>query len=491
MFKSAKKFSILLVALLVCATFVFAACDGGAFKGVTAPAKAEVENNGGIAVKYGEWLYYVNGIQTNASAENTYVDVTGAPRIGSIVRIKLSAIEELFDISDNSNLTNSEKSEQIAAYVRSEKGAETVVPNIYYSANTTSTRLTGIYIFGERLYITTPNDELTAGGSSRTSELVLTSYKLDGTDPQRHFVFTDNTAQIWLTEQDGKVIATYLMSNTLYLLDVAKGESTVVTQKGVSADDEETDNTVSSVNWDYAGECLFFLNADGSICKLNVGASEYEVIVENEGEEEEHEDHNHAKITYTISSVNAGYVYYTVSDSNNSFVGGVKLYYATSAEDKDSVALNTNGVSGVKGWKAGKIVITKQQPNSGLYGLYVINSADGKDVTEVLSPEYNDSSITIDRIEGDILYYTANSTSYWIDLSKESDGTEGTVYAKSLSSATSWALPDLLDVTVDGEVVHYVINAASGSVSILKFDPETKTNSSSVALTLTAEPVEE
>ena len=486
MFKvtSVKKSIIFVVAMLLCVAVVFAACSPKAFQPVEKPAKGDVDSNGGVAVRYGDWLYYVNGYTSNVSAENSYVDsVKDAPRIGSVVRIKLADIEELFAIDADDDLKSSEKTNNIAAYVRAH--AETVVPQIYYSGNSTTTQITGIYIFGDRIYVTTPNDELTAGGNPRTSELVLMSFGLDGSDPVRHFVFTSNSAQIWLVEKDNKVVATYLMDNVFHLLDVESGVDTVVTNKAATDSDDDDNNTVSSVKWDAAGKCLFFLDYEGSICKLNVGEATYEVIKQNDVEHN-HGDHVHSTITYTISSVNNGQVYYTVADSENTQQNNVVLYWATSAQNVDNVALSTNAVSTFYGWKDGKVVISKTEAGS-YYGLYVVWEENGIQKETVLSPAYNDSAVTVNRIEGDTLYYTANSVSYKLDLNKGVEQQEGVAYAKSLASATGWAAPDFLTV---GDI-NYVITANSSGISIVKFDVEKKTNSTSISLTLTAEPDED
>lgn len=483
---SVKKALILVVALLLVSTVVLAACNSGDFTPVDMPEKGDVDSNGGIAVVYGDWLYYVNGYTSDIYAENTYSDdVVDAPRVGSVVRIKLADIEGLFDINDDKDLSSSEKSKQIDEYVRNH--AKTVVPKVYYSGNTTTTQFAGIYIFNDRIYVTTPNDELTPGGDTLVSQLVLTSFKLDGSDMQRHFTFTNNAAQIWLDEVDGKVVATYLMDNTLHILDVASGEDSVVSLKNDPASD--VSNTVSSVNWDVAGKCLFFIDKFGSICKLDFGKKEYEVIVENTDYEiHEHDGSSHIEagnISYTINSVNNGQVYYTVADSTNSSVSNTVLYWASSAENSGNVALATS-MSGAKGWKDGKVVYSKAEGE--FYGIYVVSGEGvGNDKPYVvLSPAYNDNSVTINRIEGDILYYTANSISYKLDLTKDLEQKEGVPYARSLSSATGWAAPDFVEV---GDI-HYVITVGSSSISIVKFDVENKTNSSSVSLLLKAAPEE-
>lgn len=458
-----KKTALLTVALLVCVSVIFAACTPSSkFVPVDTPDPGAVSSNGGIAVKYGDYLYYVNGNISDVSVENTYAAVDA--RVGSVVRLKMSDVEALFKINDDKDLTTSQKSEQIADYVR--QHAQTVVPRVYYSANTTTTRINGIFIFNDRIYITTPNDQLTAGGNPLTSQSVLKSYKLNGEDEQTHYVFTSNAAQIWLQQVEGKVVATYVMDSTLHTLDVASGKDTLVSKE---------DETVSSVNFDWAGNCIFFLDADGSVCKLAFGATEYDVVVENV----KPEGHDHSHVTYTIKNVNNGTVYYTIADENNSSVSNICLYSATSADNKDVVVFNTNSITPSYGWQD-KVVYIKS--TNGFYGVYCA-SGDGSNEKILLSPQYNDSSITLDRLEGDTLYYTSDSISYSLDLTAAQSDKEGVPYAASLAAATGWAQPDFVD--------QYVITIGTGTVSAVKFDADKLTNSSTVALTLTVQPDEE
>ncbi|MCH5157262.1 MAG: hypothetical protein J1G02_05240 [Clostridiales bacterium] len=487
MTKSVNKVLILLVALLVCATVVFAACSKDNFKAVQLPQSGTVDSNGGIAVVYGEWLYYVNGYTSNVSADNTYSDdVKTTPRIGSVVRIKLAEIEGLFEINDDKDLSSSEKSEKIAETVRAK--AETVVPKIYYSGNTTTTQFTGIYIYDNRIYVTTPNDELTANGDPLTDQLVLMSFDLGGGNRQSHYTFTSNSAQIWLTKDaSNKLVAVYLMDNILHTLDVASGVDTVVKAKDSAT--TNIANTVSGVTWDKSSNSVFFIDEFYALCKLTVGESSYEVICENDTAVN-HGDHVEAgSLTYTIKSANKGIVYYTKSDTNENTASGNTILYWADTASKDNVALATNEVS-VYGWDKDKLVMVDSYVGE-LQTYYSICIVDGatNEKTAILAYGDNNSSITINRIEGDILYYTSDTVAYTIDLSTVQAGSHvtGTPYAKSLASATGWAAPDL--VTHNGN--QYVITISADSVSIVKFNPEDKKNSNSVALTLTAESEEE
>ena len=497
MTKSVKKIVILLVAMLMCATVVFAACNKANFTPVNLPADGEVDSNGGIAVRYGEWLYYVNGYTSNVSAENTYSDdVKDTPRVGSVVRIKLEELAGLFEINDDESLTSAKKSEEIAAKIREK--AETVVPKVYYSANTTTTQFTGIHIFNKRIYVTTPNDKLTANGDPRTSELVLMSFDLGGGNRQEHFTFESNSAQIWLDEVGGKVVATYLMDSVLHRLQLKDNgaEDVVVTKEYGKL--KHVDNKVSSVNWDKEGKAVFFLDEFGSICKLPFGESEYQVVIENDTAKD-HGDHIESGTTsYTIVGANKGVVYYRVSDSvNKPSTGNVVLYWATDDAHKDNIALTTNSVSSVTGWKDGKLVFVQSQESGKktFYSICIVERVEGANgeftypIKELLKYGQNDSSITINKIEGDLLYYTSDSISYVINLAEaDSIVDNGEAYAKNLASTTGWAAPDFLNY---GDV-HYIISVSTDTVTLTKFDPsDLKSNTVSVTLTLTAKPAED
>ncbi|MCM1194992.1 MAG: hypothetical protein NC332_03560 [Firmicutes bacterium] len=451
---SKKKAFVLAVVLLMIATVSLAACDGKAFIPKTLPASGgEVSSNGGNAVQYGEWIYYVNGYQSSASAENTYAEIE--TRTAAIARIKVENLEKLFAVYDRTDITSSTaKTNEIAKQLK--EYAEIVVPNFYYNGNSTNPQLNGIYIFDERLYITTPNDALTAGGNSQTSQLVLTSYKLDGSDRQKHYVFEkSNSVQILLDKIDGTLIATYIMDTEVGRVDVVN--KTNLTKV------EDTSNAVM----DTAGQAVFFTDKDGSICKLAANKSEHEVIVKNEIPEGE----EHSHLTYSIKYVNGGNVYYTKQDSSNS--GNNDLYlYCSSAADNETVAFKTNTPSTYRGYK--NSIVYVDSVTVGVTTMYGIKIAGQEGY--VVDPQYNDKSITFDRLDGDVLYYTCNTVAYKVDLSQTGDPV---AIGKSLSSASGWSVPDML-----GE---YVITVSSNKVEAVKFNADTKTNSSSVVLTVVAE----
>ena len=128
--------------------------------------------------------------------------------------------------------------------------------------------------------------------------------------------------------------------------------------------------------------------------------------------------------------------------------------------------------------------------NVTLNGINVLAN-DGTVIKQVVNPVKNDNSISFNRIEGDILYYTSNSIAYMVDLSKDE---APVAYARSLSSAAGWSVPDIV-FTNNG--YNYVITLSSSSsttkndsVAVVKFNVEDKTATSSVGITI-VEPKEE
>ena len=162
------------------------ACDGvyksSALKGDY--HSGEVVSNGGFAVQKGDFVYYINGKQTN-KADNTY----GKVETGAIMRISKN---------------------DLAA--RNYAKTETVVPEIAYSGNKDA----GIFVYGDYVYYSTPSAEKNSDGEIQYSNILFKRAKLDGTEAMRGYFakYTDNSIQYRFVEVDGVV----------YLLYVATGE---------------------------------------------------------------------------------------------------------------------------------------------------------------------------------------------------------------------------------------------------------------------------
>ncbi len=466
---------VIIAAVCLCLVFVLSACTStSTFKAVATEA-GEVSGNGGSAVRYGKYIFYVNGYQSDATAANTYDNTI---RVGQIVRIAVSDLEEAIEKTKQNNKSSSVISSEISAFI-AEK-ATVVVPNFYYSNNTTETGLNGIYIFDGRLYYTTPNDELTAGGEKLTSQLVLKSVKLDGTEATatRHHVFTSNSTQIMLSLVGNDVYATYTADSKLYSLKLDGSEAV---ELKIGEDEAKLSNIKydKDENGNYIG--IFATDESGSICHYTVGEK---AIVKYVTIDKTAEGHKNDSLT--VSSVNNGYVYYTKTIDS---VSDGKVYYTNKAveDGKDVVFCNTS-ISGSYGNGISKIYVdSKADGNVTYYNIYVNDNVDMKEDGKraLLVAEENVKSITIDRVVGKYVYYTADGVNYVIDSTITTAVEHGTVVGKGLSTtATGWSTPDALGFTLDGVNYNYVFTLASGSVSVVKFDAEKVTNSTSATITL-------
>ena len=166
-----------------------AACGGGYYGADALEGNTEVTvvSNGGFAVEKGEYVYFVNGVETN-DASNSYGDVVK----GALMRISKDALTK-------GNYSS---------------GAETVVPLVVYSGDYTG----GIYIFGDYVYYSTPSTERNSDGELLNDRLEFKRTKLDGTETMRGYYFQSEEADIEyrFTEVDGTVYLMYVASETLY-----------------------------------------------------------------------------------------------------------------------------------------------------------------------------------------------------------------------------------------------------------------------------------
>lgn len=179
--KTGKKF-LLILAALVLVLAVFAGCGSTytfqPLDGYEETSGAAVESNGGFVAKKGDWIYFINGVESNTSS-NTYGSVTK----GSLVRISESALAD----GDYAS-------------------AEVVIPEIVYDANYSA----GIFIEGDYVYYATPNNTRNMQAEIENTWLNFKSARLDGSD-----VLSGNYAQLEI----GNHAYRYVVENgTVYLL---------------------------------------------------------------------------------------------------------------------------------------------------------------------------------------------------------------------------------------------------------------------------------
>lgn len=175
--------------ILVCATAAVLAAGSAAFAACEEPftplagddykSTEAAVSNGGFAVEYGKYVYFINGATTYED-DNTF----GKPVKGSLMRI---AAEDL----------------------KNRKGeAQTVIPSLIVSADYTA----GFFIYNDRVYYATPNNVKSMSGEIEKDWLEFKSASLNGSDVQDYFRLEDNATAFRFVQTD-KDSPVYLLYN--------------------------------------------------------------------------------------------------------------------------------------------------------------------------------------------------------------------------------------------------------------------------------------
>ena len=114
--------------------------------------QTEAVSNGGFAVEKGDYVYFINGVESN-TADNSF----GKPVKGAIQRISKSNLKSRNNV------------------------AETVVPSVVYSSNYNG----GIFIYGDYIYYSTPSTARNSDGEVLNGNRDLKRTKLDGTESMK------------------------------------------------------------------------------------------------------------------------------------------------------------------------------------------------------------------------------------------------------------------------------------------------------------------
>ncbi len=164
-------------------------------------ADAEVVSQGGFVVQKGEYVYFINGVETYTS-DNTY----GTPVKGALMRTRLE------DVKAGKN------------------EVETVIPSLMVAADYTS----GIFIYGDRIYYATPNNVGNTAGTVDNTYLDFKSVSLDGSGVEDYFRISDNAALYRFVQDGDTVYVIYEMEDTLYSYNTSSKERTELA-RGVTA----------------------------------------------------------------------------------------------------------------------------------------------------------------------------------------------------------------------------------------------------------------
>ena len=425
--KGFQKFiAIAAAAVMSAGVLSFAACGADEFK-TSMPQAGDPVSNGGFVVEQGEYYYFINGIESYTS-DNTY----GNPVKGALYRIKKDDVK---------NKTNS---------------AERVIPSLMVAG----TYDAGLYIYGDRVYYTTPNDVPdTISGETDTSYMFFKSAKLDGSDIKSYFTLDSNTVPYRIVSVDGTVYILYVKNNDIFSYNTAKDEETKLAGS-VSAyvfnksdptdptayytmavnDDPDTDKTPKTFNYnqvyyvradateepydyhwdmDYIDEEL-----DGEMPYTNLGL----IVLDGRAKSDAETRFNHAATqptdlqghVYTLQSYDNGGLYYTdkpakTADGSVGSDDNGRLYFL------DGSKVTAAG----KNWDSVKVNETDTEKD------LVANAVN-------LSDTATSSALYYREADGHHYLYTKNDTIYRADVDAATGSHKGTdqAIAYGVSGAT-------------------------------------------------------
>ena len=207
--KFLKKIICVFAAAAMGASLIATAACSDVYKGnkLEGSTAGTIVSNGGFAVEKGDYIYYINGKQSN-TADNTF----GKVETGGINRISKS---------------------DLAA--RNYANTQTVVPEIVHSGNNNA----GIFVYGDYVYYSTPSTEKNSDGEILNSEILFKRAKLDGSEVKKSYFakYTDNTIDYRYVEVNGVVYLLYVATSenlygtsykNIHSVNTSTGENTLL-----------------------------------------------------------------------------------------------------------------------------------------------------------------------------------------------------------------------------------------------------------------------
>ena len=306
--KGTKILSLVAALALGISTLTFTGCGKkGGYQGEETLAQyqaamangGEVSSNGGFVVEKGDYVYFINGVEST-TANNGY----GTPVKGSLMRISKTDLA-------------AEKYDQ----------AKIVVPSLFTAQDFNA----GLYIYGDYVYYATPTTDKDVAGQTGNSYIDFKRAKLDGTQaPMSGYYFrmaastvyryvqvagvdrnNDNEDDVFCLYEDGTALKSY---------NTATGENVVLVKDAADYFYDTKDLTNPNV--------YYTMGVTYDIEKNSNFALPYNQIY-------------CVDAAAKVKSVDAGKASYTVSYSN----GNEKTY------DFDEAAMNKN--ASARGWNLG------------------------------------------------------------------------------------------------------------------------------------------
>lgn len=441
------KKSLIVITFILAVVLVAAALVGctESYKQSAVPTeKGAVSDNGGMAVVYGKYLYFINGY-AGESADNTF---------GSVVKGAIARVE----------LENG----------KPKGNAQVIVSKNVYGTDTT---YGGIYIADDYIYFASTNTDLDSTGSAKTASGVLMRAKVDGSSVERIATFDDHSFVFTVV---GKKL-TYIRNNNVYVIDLtasklsattvetgiltgylltedylyytqyndghsdnyvikayplAGGKAKVILSNAdLNADTEYTFSLLSAIDEGNNKVKLFYTKTDSGLNTPEVGVYAYEYVKGTFAFNKA----NEVRFTHNATSAtNLAYTkfykagtYYLGLASTKLDIFNADGTRATGDEGLESLNIGSTvsvfeveeTENAVYLWYIDSSVLKRIQILSVDNGVYAIVEKSAK---KMFTGSYNTTYVSIDRI-GDVLYYLNSSISdnaYYYVLDDAAESTD-------------------------------------------------------------------
>ena len=252
--------AVLVVVLAL--SLVFVACNKYKWDSIGGgDASAEVESNGGYAVKQGKYLYYINGFD-GTDADNTF----GVPVTQAIMRT------EVTENADGSwTLTEENK-----------KTSKIVVPKtVLYSS---SVKDGGIAVFGEWIYYATPNYDKDKNGNPSTTDVDFMRTRTDGAITQKIATISGRDTRYLFTPN--RII--YLSGSSVNYIDFSGMKTNKSINNGKGAQSGTlVETTTGTVLWKMGCDRIFYVQPPtgsdsykhyNEICSIKLDGSDQKTL---------------------------------------------------------------------------------------------------------------------------------------------------------------------------------------------------------------------
>ena len=420
------KKTLLVISLLLAMIFVFVGCTGESFKfdALTVETMSgDLESNGGVSVSYKGYTYFINGNVGTNTNDNTFGEVT----YGAICRVKTSA---LTDGTFVDRVLESDEYPEV----------EVLAPKAIYTAATTNANSNGIFIYGDKLYYTTPSTTTDREGAIQNSYLDIMSVSLDGTGTQRLFTVDGNSFDMMIAQNGNNVYAVYLNAEVLYQVNLTDATNGAV----------EVAEHVSGISFLPSAGVAVFTQAkpeeghedhdheatSNDICIFTVGQEESATVISGKGSDVSY------NAILTVEEVTESNIYFSVADDSAGRNGLFRV--ALSARDNTfGASFSTLKLSGENLLSSGLVYAVSGSENIVFYNAtekYVqYFDTQLKSLTNLF---YSSSAPSLLKVSGDKVFYTLSSKIKYFDVQAclNADGDyareDANVVVSSLSSST-------------------------------------------------------